>query len=99
MTSSQALGPATSNKSVIAQLKETCKELEESIRSNTATKIKLETLMKVVMEEEKKEVVQGGDANEVINDEGYVGEDDVDEEKRDEGEEYAITDSYSQEDI
>ncbi|XP_050895718.1 uncharacterized protein LOC127102390 [Lathyrus oleraceus] len=64
MTSSQAPGPATSKKSVIAQLKETCKELEGSIISNTITKIKLETLMKAMMEEEKKEVVRGGDGNE-----------------------------------
>ncbi|XP_050889705.1 uncharacterized protein LOC127094993 [Lathyrus oleraceus] len=54
ITSKQAPGPATSKKSVIAQLKETYKELEDSIRSNTATNIKLETLMKVMMEEEKK---------------------------------------------
>lgn len=50
MTSSQALGLATSKKSVIAQLKETCKELEDSIRSSTTTKINLETLMKAMME-------------------------------------------------
>ncbi|XP_050915896.1 uncharacterized protein LOC127130988 [Lathyrus oleraceus] len=50
MTSSRAPGYTTSKKSDIAQLKETYKELEDSIRSNTATKIKLETLMKAVME-------------------------------------------------
>ncbi|XP_050920385.1 uncharacterized protein LOC127138022 [Lathyrus oleraceus] len=58
---------------------ETYKELEDSIRSSTANKIKLETLMKAMMEEEKKEVVQDGDANEGTDDENYVGEDDVDE--------------------
>ncbi|XP_050889000.1 uncharacterized protein LOC127094183 [Lathyrus oleraceus] len=99
MTSSQAPGPATSKKSVIAQLKETCKELEDSIRTSTATKIKLETLMKAMMEEEKKEVVQGGDGNEESGDEDYVGEDDDDEEKEDEGEEYATADLDSREDI
>ncbi|XP_050890348.1 uncharacterized protein LOC127095744 [Lathyrus oleraceus] len=57
MTSSQTPGPATSKKNAIAQLKETCKEIEYSIRSITTTKIKLETLMKVMMKEEKKEVV------------------------------------------
>ncbi|KAI5389341.1 hypothetical protein KIW84_074838 [Lathyrus oleraceus] len=92
-------GPATSKKSVISQLKETCKELEDSIRLNTATKIKLKTLMKAMMEEEKKEVVQGGDANKATDDEEYAGEDDVDEEKEDEGEEYATAGSDSQEDI
>ncbi|KAI5443542.1 hypothetical protein KIW84_012259 [Lathyrus oleraceus] len=72
---------------------------EDSIRSNTATKIKLETLMKEMMEDEKKEAVQGGDANEATDDEEYAGEDDADEEKEDEGEEYATTDSDSQDDI
>ncbi|XP_050889836.1 uncharacterized protein LOC127095148 [Lathyrus oleraceus] len=86
ITTKQALGPATSKKSVIAQLKETCKELKDSIRSSTVTKIKLETLMKAMMKEKKKEVVQGGDSNEVTDDEFYVGEDDVDEEKEDERE-------------
>ncbi|KAI5404133.1 hypothetical protein KIW84_051322 [Lathyrus oleraceus] len=94
-----APGPATSKKSDIAQLKETCKELEDSIRSSTVTKIKLETLMKAMMEEEKKEIVQGGDGNEGTEDEDYAGEDDADEEKEDEGEEYARADSDSQEDI
>lgn len=40
-----------------------------------------------------------GDANEGTDDENYVGEDDVDEEKKDEGEEYATTDSDSHKDI
>ncbi|KAI5444123.1 hypothetical protein KIW84_012656 [Lathyrus oleraceus] len=79
-----APGPVTSKKSIIAQLKEMCKELEDSIRSSIATKIKLETLIKVMMEEEKKEVVQGDDANEATDDEDYVGEDDVDEVKEEE---------------
>ncbi|KAI5398051.1 hypothetical protein KIW84_063741 [Lathyrus oleraceus] len=74
-------------------------ELEDSIRSSIATKIKLETLMKVMMEEEKKEVLQGGDANEATGDEDYDGEDDTDAEKEDEGGEYEITNSDSQEDI
>ncbi|XP_050892871.1 uncharacterized protein LOC127098340 [Lathyrus oleraceus] len=99
ITSSQAPGPATSKKSVIAQLKETCKKLEDPIRSSTVTKIKLETLMKVMMEEEKKEAIQSGDVNEGTDDEDYTGEDDVDEEKEDEGEEYTTADSDSQEDI
>lgn len=99
MTSSQAPGPAISKKSVIAQLEETSKELEDSIRFSTATKIKLETLMKVMIEEKKKEVVQGGDVNEATDADEYAGEDDVDEEKEDEGEEYATADSDSYEDI
>ncbi|KAI5400738.1 hypothetical protein KIW84_065558 [Lathyrus oleraceus] len=92
MTSSQTPGPATSKKSVIAQLKETCKELEGSIRSSTATKIKLETLVKAMMEEEKMKVVQGDDCNEGTNDEDYAGENDVDKEKEDKGEEFATAD-------
>ncbi|XP_050877362.1 uncharacterized protein LOC127081122 [Lathyrus oleraceus] len=99
ITSSQVPVIATSKKSVIAHLKETCKELEDSIRSRTATKIKLETLVKALMEEEKKGVVQGGDDNEGTDDEDYVGEDDVDEEKEDEGEGYVITDLASHKDI
>lgn len=55
--------------------------------------------MKVMMEEDKKEAVHGSGATERTNDEDYAGEDDVDEEKEDEGEEYAITDLDSQEDI
>ncbi|XP_050908144.1 uncharacterized protein LOC127121742 [Lathyrus oleraceus] len=81
MTSSQTPGLATSKKSVFAQLKDTCKELEDSIRSNTTTKIKLETLMKAMMEEENKESVYNGDANEGNDDEDYAGEDDADKEK------------------
>lgn len=69
MKSSQAPGSATSKKSVIVQLKKTCKELEDSIRSNTVTKIKPDTLMKAMMEEEKNEVVQDEDANEETEDE------------------------------
>ncbi|XP_050890037.1 uncharacterized protein LOC127095377 [Lathyrus oleraceus] len=42
ITAKQVPGPATSKKSVIAQLKKTYKELEDSIRYNTATKIKLD---------------------------------------------------------
>ncbi|KAI5385530.1 hypothetical protein KIW84_072217 [Lathyrus oleraceus] len=99
VVSSRAPGPSTSKKSVIGQLKETCKELEDSIRSRTATKIKLETLMKDMMEEEKKEVVKSGDVNEGTDDEDYAGEYDAYEEKEDEGEEYATTNSDSQEDI
>ncbi|XP_050891014.1 uncharacterized protein LOC127096496 [Lathyrus oleraceus] len=99
MTSFQAPDPSTSIKSVIVQLKETCKELEGSIRSSIVIEIKLETLMKDMIEEEKKEAVQGGDGNEGNDDEDYAGENDVDEEKEDEGEEYATTDSDSQEDI
>ncbi|XP_050875114.1 uncharacterized protein LOC127078725 [Lathyrus oleraceus] len=82
-----------------SQLKETCKELEDSIGYNNAAKIKLEILMKAIMEEEKKEVVQDGDDNEGTDDDDYAGEDDADEEKEDKGEEYAIADSDSQEDI
>ncbi|XP_050875822.1 uncharacterized protein LOC127079487 [Lathyrus oleraceus] len=50
MTSSQASGPAISKKSDIAQLRETCKEMKDSIRFSTTTKIKLETSMKVMIE-------------------------------------------------
>ncbi|XP_050918380.1 uncharacterized protein LOC127135790 [Lathyrus oleraceus] len=85
MTSSQAPDPATSKKSVISQLKETCKESKDSIRSSTATKIKFKTLMKVMIKEEKKEVVQGGDGNEKTDNEDNAGKDDVNEEKEDEG--------------
>ncbi|XP_050902615.1 uncharacterized protein LOC127114756 [Lathyrus oleraceus] len=99
MTSSQAPGPVTSKKSVIAQLKETCKELKDSIRSITATKIKLETLMKAMIEEKKNEVVHSGDVNEGTDDEDYASEDNANNEKKDEGEEYATADSDSQEDI
>lgn len=81
MTSSQTPGLATSKKSVFAQLKDTCKKLEDSIRSNTTTKIKLETLMKAMMEEENKESVYNGDVNEGNDDEDYAGEDDADKEK------------------
>ncbi|XP_050916458.1 uncharacterized protein LOC127131589 [Lathyrus oleraceus] len=95
VTDDQAPGPATSKKSVIAQLKETCKEMEDPIRSSTTPKYKLETLVKVVMEEDKKEVVHDGDGNERIDDEDYDGENDVDEEKEDKGEEYALADSDS----
>ncbi|XP_050915810.1 uncharacterized protein LOC127130897 [Lathyrus oleraceus] len=84
ITSPQVPGPATSKKSLIAQLKENCKELEDSIRSSSATKIKLETLMKAMMAEEKKEDEQGGDDNEGTDVEDYAGGDDVDEEKEDE---------------
>lgn len=44
MTYSHVPGPATSKKSVLAQLKETCKELKDSIRSSIVKKTKLETL-------------------------------------------------------
>ncbi|KAI5418913.1 hypothetical protein KIW84_043223 [Lathyrus oleraceus] len=90
-------GPATSKKSGIAQLKETCKTLEDSIRSSTATKIKLDTLMKAMVEEEKKEAIQGGDDNEGTGVEDCTGEDDgeTDEDNEVEGEEYATADSDS----
>ncbi|XP_050875393.1 uncharacterized protein LOC127079019 [Lathyrus oleraceus] len=55
--------------------------------------------LEVIDDQEKKEVVQGGDANEATYDEEYVGEDNADEEKEDKGEEYATADSDSQEDI
>lgn len=51
MTSSQVPDPATSKNNVIAQLKGTCKELDDSIRSSTDTKIKLEKLVKALMDE------------------------------------------------
>ncbi|KAI5423418.1 hypothetical protein KIW84_046393 [Lathyrus oleraceus] len=101
MTSSQVPGPATSKKSVIAQLKGTCKELEDSIRSSTATKIKLEKLMKDLMEEEKKKAEQGGEDNGGTDVEDSANGNDAgtDEDKEAEGEEYATTDLDSQEDI
>ncbi|XP_050896528.1 uncharacterized protein LOC127103303 [Lathyrus oleraceus] len=90
-------GPATSKKSVIAQLKEICKELDDSIRSNTSTKIKLENSIKALMEEEDKEVEHGGDDNVGADVEDSVGGNDAenDEDKEAEGEEYATTDSDS----
>ncbi|KAI5447885.1 hypothetical protein KIW84_015364 [Lathyrus oleraceus] len=70
-------GPATSKKSVIAQLKETCQELLNSIRSSTTIKIKLENFMKALMEEEEKEAEQGGDENEGADVEDSAGGNDT----------------------
>ncbi|XP_050875599.1 uncharacterized protein LOC127079233 [Lathyrus oleraceus] len=101
MTSSQVLVPSTSKKSVIAQLKEKCKELDDSIRSSTATKIKLEILIKALMDEVEKEAKHGDADNvEVGVDDNVDGNDAKnDEDKEAEGDEYATTDSDSQEDI
>ncbi|XP_050877845.1 uncharacterized protein LOC127081650 [Lathyrus oleraceus] len=101
MTSSQVPGPATSKKSVIVQMKETCKELDDSIRSSTATKIKLEKLIKALMDEEEKEVGHGCDDNVGVDVEDSAGGNDVenDEDKEAEGEEYATTDSDSHKDV
>lgn len=101
MTSSQVPDPVTSKKSVIAQLKETCKKLEDFIRSSTLTKIKLDSLIKAMMEEEKKEVLQGGNGNEGTDVQDYAGGDgaETDEENEAEEEEYATVNSDSQEDI
>ncbi|XP_050897235.1 uncharacterized protein LOC127104059 [Lathyrus oleraceus] len=52
----QVLGPTTSKGSAITQLKETCKELDDYIWSITTTKIKLEKMIKDLMDEEEKEV-------------------------------------------
>ncbi|XP_050909074.1 uncharacterized protein LOC127122839 [Lathyrus oleraceus] len=95
ITSSQVPGSATFKKSFIAQLKETCKELEDSIRSSIVTKIKLENLMKVLMEEEKIEVEHGGDDNGGTDVEDSAGGNDAetDEEKEAEGKLYATVDS------
>lgn len=101
MTSSQVHGPATSKKSVIVQLKETCKELDDSIRSSTATKIKLDKLIKALMDEEENEAGHGGDGNVGADVEDSASGNDVenDEDKEVEGEECAITDSDSHKDI
>ncbi|XP_050897031.1 uncharacterized protein LOC127103834 [Lathyrus oleraceus] len=90
MTSSQVPGPATSKKSIIAQLKKTCKELDDSIWSSIATNIKLEKLIKALMdEEEKADVEDNAGGNDAEND----------EDKEAEGEEYATVDSDSKKDI
>ncbi|XP_050889977.1 uncharacterized protein LOC127095311 [Lathyrus oleraceus] len=77
MTSSQVPGPTTSKESVITQLKETCKELYDSIRSNTATKIKLEKLIKNLMDEEEKEAEHIGDENVGVDIEDFAGGNDA----------------------
>ncbi|XP_050916329.1 uncharacterized protein LOC127131451 [Lathyrus oleraceus] len=97
MISSQVPDPATSKDSVITQLKETCKELDDSIWSSTFTKIKLEKLIKALMYEEEKEVEHVGDANVGIDVEDFAGGNDAenDEDKEAEGEEYTNADSDS----
>ncbi|XP_050909942.1 uncharacterized protein LOC127123804 [Lathyrus oleraceus] len=97
MTSSQVPGPATSKEIVITQLKETCKELDDSIQSSTATKIKLEKLIKALMDEEEKEAEHVGDDNVGAGVEDSTGGNDAenDEDKEDEGEKYVTTDSDS----
>ncbi|XP_050895602.1 uncharacterized protein LOC127102246 [Lathyrus oleraceus] len=82
-----------------SQLKKTCKELDDFIRSSTATKIKLEKLIKALMEEEEKEAEHGGDDNVGADVEDSAGGNDVENDEEVEEEEYATTDSYSQEDI
>ncbi|XP_050876264.1 uncharacterized protein LOC127079959 [Lathyrus oleraceus] len=85
----------------IVQLKETCKESEDSIRFSTATKIYLEKLMKALMEEEEKKVEHDSDDNVIADVEDSVGGNDIeiDVAKEDKGEEYATAYSDSQEDI
>ncbi|XP_050897098.1 uncharacterized protein LOC127103905 [Lathyrus oleraceus] len=88
MTSSQVPGPATSKESVITQMKETCKELDDSTQPSIATKIELENLIKDLMDEEEKEVEHVGDDNVGADVEDSAGgNDDVnDEDKEAEGE-------------
>lgn len=62
MTSSQTSGPATSKQGLIQHLKETCKELDGFVKTSTSRKIKLELLLKFLMEEEAKEVGHDDDA-------------------------------------
>ncbi|XP_050916070.1 uncharacterized protein LOC127131179 [Lathyrus oleraceus] len=101
MTSSQVPGPVTSKKSVIAQLKEKFKEFDDSIRSSIATKKKLERLIKALIDEEEKVAEHGDDNNVGADVEDNVGGIDAenDEDKEDEGEECATTNSNRQEDI
>ncbi|KAI5389839.1 hypothetical protein KIW84_075228 [Lathyrus oleraceus] len=70
-------------------------------KSSIATKIKLETLMKAMTEEEKKEVVQGGDDNKGTDVKDYDGGDDAETSEENEAneEEYATANSDSQKDI
>ncbi|KAI5420199.1 hypothetical protein KIW84_044110 [Lathyrus oleraceus] len=66
---------------------------DSNMQSSTATKIKLEKLMKALMEGEKKEAEQGGDDNGGTDVEDSVGGNnvDTDEDKEAVGEEYAVT--------
>lgn len=66
LTSSQVPSVVTFKKGIMATLKETCREQDESIRTSTARKIQLESLIKALMEEESQYghasvVVVGGD--------------------------------------
>ncbi|KAI5418664.1 hypothetical protein KIW84_043042 [Lathyrus oleraceus] len=72
-------------------------KVDDSIRSNTARKIKLENLVKYLMDEEEKEAEHVGDDNVGDDVEDYVGGNDEDKEA--ERGEYALADSDSQKDI
>lgn len=92
LTSSQVPGPITSKKGIIAPLKETYSELDNSIGISTASKIKLESLIKALLEEEGNQdgatsVAEGDESGgDDVAENNELGGDDVSDQNASEGE-------------
>lgn len=83
MTSGQTSSRPTTRINILAELKDTCKTLDETIKSYTQRKTKLEILIKALSEEEG--IVKGdGTSEEDANEEGFDASDDEDTTNNDE---------------
>ena len=74
----EARVPKTSRGEIISLLKETCREMEDTIITDTTRKDKLEELIKSLTEESKKEVKaadgEGNNASDVTDKNTYDGD-------------------------